>query len=102
MKKFLKRYKHLTSLIAFTMLAFMLLPFGPAVIALALYQLANFAMSKPRRGYCYEMAGLTREQIDEFDDILRSCKAEFPKVKGLEEKLGSLAKLYDDMNAQLR
>jgi hypothetical protein len=85
MKNIFRKYRHLSALFAVCALSFLLLPFAAAVFAIGCWQLSQFAMSR-KSGYCYNSA-LSPEQLDEFEEILRSCKAEFPKVKGLEENL---------------
>ncbi len=82
MKSFLKKYRHLTALFAVLVMAFAIVMLGaamrvdltiPAIMLIACFQLWQFAMSKPRRGYCYTGV-LTPEQVKEFDDILKSFK----------------------------
>lgn len=77
MKKFLKKYRHLTALLAVIVLAVAIVglgaPCATGLLIVALYQLSQFAMSKPRRGVCY-LSAMTQEQLDEFDDILKKLK----------------------------
>jgi HK97 family phage major capsid protein len=101
MKTFFRKYRHLTSLFAVALLSFLLLPFAAAVFVIGCWQIAQIAMSRRRPAACF-ISALSPEQLDEFDEIMRNCKAEFPKVKGLEGKLQSLEKLYDDLNGQIR
>ena len=101
MKKFLKKYKHLTSLLAVAVLSFLLLPFGPALFAIGCWQLSQIAMSRRRPAACF-ISALSPEQVEEFDDICRDLKADYPKMKGLSEKVATLEKLYEDLNGHLR
>ena len=105
MKKYLKRYRHLTSLLAVILLAIATVhlgaPLGVGIATVGLWQLSQFAMSKPRRGVCY-IATLTPEQVDEFQDILRDLKADAPNVRKTKEKVETLEKLYDEMRNEIR
>lgn len=113
MKNSFKKFRHLIALAAILFVAILgvclgaLRP-GSAIAIVALWQLAQFAMSNPgairraRRCSVLYISGLTPEQLEEFDEIMRGCKAEYPKVKGLTEKLSSLEKLYDNLSGELR
>ena len=93
MKKFLKSYRHLTSLLAVTLLAIATvnlgapMAFGIAIVAC--WQLSQLAMSKPRRGYCFETVGLTPEQVREFEGIIKELAGLKEFIPGLKE-LGSV------------
>ena len=76
-------------------------PLGVGLLIVGLWQLSQFAMSKPRLGVFY-MPALTEDQIAEFDDILRSMKADAPKTKKAVEKVGQLERLYDDLRNEIR
>lgn len=106
MKKFLKRYRHLTALLAVLVMAFALFqlgaPLGVCVAIVGLWQLSQFAMSKPRRGYCYVAATLTKDQVEEFSDILRELSAEHPRLKELPEKMRILEQSNDELRNEIR
>jgi len=104
MKKFIKKYRHLTALFAVVMLAIALVylgaPVASAILILGLWQLSQFAMSK-QRAVCY-LAGLTPDQVDEFSDILRMAAAEFPALKALPEKMRILERSNDELRNDVR
>jgi Phage capsid family len=85
MKKFLKKYRHLTALLAIVMLAFAVVGLGAPCAAglfiVGLWQLSQFAMSKPRRGVCY-IVSLTQEQVEEFDTIIKDLKGKSERWDG--------------------
>ena len=105
MKTILKKFRHTLALFAVCVLALAMVnlgaPLGVALMVVGLWQLSQIAMSKRKAGVFY-ISGLSNEQVEEFQEIMRSCSAEFPKVKGLAEKLTSLENLYDELNGQLR
>src|SRR5580700_10939197 len=106
MKTFLKNYRHLTALalvlfVAVSGVVLGILNASTAVFIIGLWQLAQMARSKRRRGIYY-LSGFSAEQIDEFQEIIRSCQAEFPKFKGLSEKLTQIEKLYDELQGNVR
>ena len=105
MKKFLKRYRHLTALFAVLMIAFAFTMLG-APVALALFlvaswQLVQFAQSK-RCGALYTTPMFTPEQVKEFDGIMAkllggddatNMKDWREKMKGVAELPGKVATL---------
>jgi len=121
MKQMLKPYRHLTALFAVLLAAICLALVGVPLVACGAiagsYQLAQFAMSKPRRN-CYYTGVLTPEQVKEFEGILKSfegygtlfkeldtiAKAEggFAAIKQLPELLKSEQKRIDDMHAEIK
>ena len=113
MKKLFKNFRHLIALAAILFVAIVGVCLGvlrpaSAMFIVGLWQLSQFAMSKPsairrsRRIGALYITGLTPEQLEEFDDVLRDLQKEYPKVKGLPEKISMLEKLYDNLNAELR
>lgn len=105
MNRFLKRYRHLTALLAIVICAVALIALGAPVASgvaiVALWQLSQFAMSKPRRGFCY-ISALTEDQVCEFQDILRDLKANGPNMHKTKEKVETLEKLYDELRNDIR
>jgi HK97 family phage major capsid protein len=103
MKKILKPYRHLLVLFAVIVLAFALCqlgaPLGVGVAIIGLWQLSQFAMSK-RCGVCF-ITGVTPEQLDEFQEILKDAQAEFPKLKGFTERLQQLENSNDELRSQV-
>ena len=91
MKKLLKPYRHLLSLAAVIVLAVALcaLGFPPAgaFLLVAMYQLTQFAMSKPQRR-CFTTVGLTPEQVKEFEGILNEFKELGKHIPGIKELSG--------------
>lgn len=89
MTKMLKSYRHLISLLAVIVLAVALASLGAPALVCAMivgcYQLSQFAMSKPRRNCYYTTAGLTPEQIREFEGILNEFKDIGKLIPGLKE-----------------
>jgi hypothetical protein len=89
MKKFLKSYRHLTALLAVVMLAIAVIGLGALVAAglfiVGLWQLSQFAMSKPRRGVCC-ISGLTPEQIEEFGEVINGLKGWSERHKNLRKR----------------
>ncbi len=73
MKKFLRKYKHITALFAVVVISLLLLPLGAALFVIALYQLTQFAMSKGYRRGQLCMAALTDEQIKEFGEATKAA-----------------------------
>ena len=105
MKKMLKPYWHLTSLLAVIVLSIALfalhiIPAAGILFIVAWWQLLQFAMSKPRRGVCF-VGGLTPEQIEDFEDIVKQAQAEFPRLKGYADRLTQLEKTNDDLRNQV-
>jgi HK97 family phage major capsid protein len=106
MSKLIKPYRHLLALLAVITLASagfslgILNPFA-AFFMVGLWQLSQFAISRPRKSALL-IAAFTPEQVDEFNDILRNLKAEIPKVNGLQEKVVALEKLYDGLQTTIR
>jgi hypothetical protein len=106
MTKLIKSYRHLLALLAVITLAIAwvslgILNPGAAFFLVGLWQLSQFAISRPRKSALL-IAAFTPEQVDEFNDILRNLKAEIPKVSGLQEKVVALEKLYDGLQATIR
>ena len=103
MKKFLKKYGHLTALLAVLVMAFAFFqlgaPLSTCMVFVGLWQLSQFAMSK-RRCSCF-MATFTPEQVDEMDDILKGIRAEMPKVKIVSDRLNQIEKINDDLRSQI-
>ena len=92
MKKFFRKYKHTTSLLAVSVLAFMLLHFAVALIVIGAYQLIQVASSK-KQAMCYNTV-LSPEQIKEFEGILTEFKElgkHIPGIKDLSAAEGGFA-----------
>src|SRR5215213_4960347 len=97
---FLKRFKHLTAL--FTVIAcavfFVVSNILSPVTALALlglYQLSQFALSR-RRACCF-VAGLSPEQVQEFENICKEIKDHVQDIPLIKER----AKRMDDLQGQV-
>ena len=106
MKSFLKSYRHLIALalvltVAISGVALGVIRPGAAFLTVGLWQLAQFAISKRQAGVFF-ISGLTTNQINEFEKCLREIESEFPKIKGLSEKMGTLEKLYDNLHGEVR
>jgi HK97 family phage major capsid protein len=101
MKKFLKKYRHTTSLLLICIVAFSLLNFATALFVVGCWQLAQIAMSKHRAGVFY-ISSLSDVQIEEFQDICRKLQAEMPQYTKNSERVAALEKLYDGMQDQVR
>ena len=103
MKKILNPFRHLIALLAVGPFSITIVILGaPPAIALliiGLWQLSQFALSK-RRGVCC-IAALTEEQVEEFDGILKELSAEFPKLKGLQDRFKALEKSNDELRRDL-
>jgi HK97 family phage major capsid protein len=100
LKSFLKRYRHLTALFAVMLLSFLLLPFAAAIFVFGLWQLSQIAMSRRRTSAVF-ISGMSSEQIEEFDTILRDLQAEFPKMKGLAQEFKLLQKSNDELRREI-
>jgi len=106
MKQILKSYRHLIALaliltVAITGLCLGILTPGGAFLIVGLWQLAQFAVSKRQTGVFF-ISGLSSEQVEEFEDLVRECAAQVPKFRGQSEKLGRLEKLYDEMHGEVK
>jgi HK97 family phage major capsid protein len=73
MKKYLRKYKHLTSTLAVAVAAFALLSPVAAFCVLALWQLLQIAMSPRRVSHFYNMV-LSPEQLREFEGLVLDLK----------------------------
>lgn len=99
MKKMFRKYRHTTSLLAVVVLmaalaALHVLPLAAGIVLLAIYQLIQLAISKPKRRYCYNTTGFTPEQIREFEGIVTELKTlgqHIPGLKSLSEADGGFA-----------
>lgn len=100
MKKFCRKYKHLTSLLAVVLLAFLLLPFASAVFVVGCWQLAQIAMSRRWPAACFTTA-LSTEQIEEFEQIVRETSAQFPKLQALPEQFKRLQASNDELRGEI-
>jgi len=87
MKKFLKKYKHTTSLVAVGTAAFLLLPFALALFVLGLWQLSQIAMSRRHTSALYITVS-SEEQIKEFEKICGELKDLADYIPGLKELKG--------------
>ena len=106
MKNILKSYRHLIALalvisVAVIGVALKVLHPGAAFLIVGLWQLAQFAVSKRQAGVFF-LAGLTSEQLEEFQDILKSCEREFPKFKGLGDRVAQIEKSNDELRGELK
>lgn len=95
MKSILKKFPHLIALSAVCLLAVVMVMLGArvaaAIVFIALWQLLQLALSK-RIPACYAPA-LTQAQIEEFEEIMAGLKemgGEFPKLKGLADRVDGL------------
>ncbi|MDB6108335.1 MAG: Phage capsid family protein [Pedosphaera sp.] len=121
-KPFMKRYQHLIGLALITLLAVALnqlhvMPLAGMIFLVCGYQLIQFALSRPRRGVCYNSV-LTPEQLQEFQDILKSFGSYgemFKLLKGITDQEGGWAaikqlpellkgeqKKVDELNGELK
>ncbi len=104
MKSFLRKYRHLTSLVAVIMAAFALVmlgaPLALGVFIVGLYQLSQFAMSKRTRFCC--VAGLTPEQLREFDAAMREVSENVAEWKLLPGRMRELERRNDEMAGELK
>jgi HK97 family phage major capsid protein len=77
MKPFLKKYRHTISLLAICLLALAIIllgaPVASALLVVGLWQLSQFAVSKPRRGAFY-VSALTPDQIEEITEGSKALK----------------------------
>lgn len=96
MKSFLKKCRHLIALSAVLLLAVVMVmlgaPVAVAIVFIALWQLSQMAISRPRMACCL-VAGLTEAQVREFQEIMDGLKEmgdDLPKLKGIAEKVDSL------------
>jgi HK97 family phage major capsid protein len=105
MKKFLKKYRHAISLLAVILLAVAVIGLGAPVatglLIIGLWQLLQFAVSKPRPGVFFT-AALTTDQVEEFQDILRTLKADMPDMKKSKERFDVLEKCHDELRNEVR
>ena len=87
MKKFLKQHKHTLALAAVCLLAAAITalgaPLGLGVLLVGAWQLSQMAMAK-RSQACY-IAGLTEDQVKEFDKILGELKDLATFIPGLKD-----------------
>lgn len=103
MKKYLKKFRHLLSLTAVMLLAFafamLIHSLGAPAIHCAtmfcaivgLYQLSQFAMSRPRAGHFYESIALTNEQLKEVEEVCKEIGKLIPGLKTVLETEGGAA-----------
>lgn len=94
MKKYLKKYHNLLCLAAVVIGAVALVGLGmnpgAAVLCIGLYQLSQFAMSKPRAA-CYESIALTNEQLKEVEEVCKEIGKLIPGLKTVLETEGGAA-----------
>lgn len=99
----LKRYPHITALVAVILLAALLVclgtPVAGALLIVALWQLSQLALSK-RRAACF-IPMLTEAQIEEFGEIVRGLEREYSSVKGLPARLASLETHHDNLKKEI-
>jgi len=112
MKKLLKPYRHLAALFAVIVMAFAIFEiaihagatFSQAISAplavVGLWQLSQFALSRPRRRMFF-IAGLTPEQTEEFADLMRELSVQFPDFQKLPERMKTLERSNDELRGQL-
>jgi HK97 family phage major capsid protein len=105
MNFFIRSHRHLVSLVLVLSVAVISIAkgFNPiaALFIVGLFQLAQMARSKPQAGVFY-IAALSAEQVEEFQDILRCLKAEYPNIKEQGGKISTLEKLFDGLQSQVR
>lgn len=101
MKKYLRKYKHLTSLFAVSVAAFMLLHFTAALVVISLWQLSQFAVSK-RQSLRFCISGMTSEQLKEFEEICQDLSKFIPEIKDVVKRFPSQEKLLDQLQADFK
>lgn len=96
MKSFLKKFRHLIALAAVCLLAVLMVmlgaPVAGAIVFIALWQLSQLALSRPRITGCF-LGGLTDAQVSEFEEVLsdlRGMGIEFSKLKDLPAAVDTL------------
>lgn len=99
-----KKFRHTIGLLAVCLLASALVMLGAPVAAgifiIGLWQLSQIAISKRRIVGCY-ITGMSQEQLDEFDTILRQLQAELPDRKKTVKDLETLQKAHDELRREL-
>jgi len=118
MKKFLRKYKHLTSLAAVAVAALLLLPFAGALFVIAAWQLLQIGMSK-HHSHRFQLSALSDEQIKEFETATKAAGkfiTDHTKLfEGLKDKdlglevlqkipalMSAEAKRIDEMHAEMK
>jgi HK97 family phage major capsid protein len=115
MKKYLKKYKHLSSLLVVSCAALFLLTLPAAIFVIGCWQLAQIAMSKRTACRFYESVGFSDAQVKEIEEVVKEIGKLIPGLKKLQETEGGMEaikglpglmkaeqKRFDELHAEVK